>query len=765
VSRAVNEDSVAMLRRLLEGFPFGAVVIGKDLTISLANSSAAPLLEVDPADLQPGKPISALVAKLAARGDYGGGEGKLTVDHILGQIGADKAAFKQKTPLGVTLGIAFRATDGERLMTIEDLTEAHAERQALVRSAEQLRELLDSSPSAVAIVGPGGRLLYTNRKHDELYGVAADQMPKNVRELYVDPTQRDRFLEIFRRDGRLVNGEMHSRRPDGKTFWALLSWNHIEWDGQPCLIAWIYDISDRKKAEAAVEDARRAAEMANQTKSDFLANMSHELRTPLNAIIGYAEILKEDAEDAGQDDMLPDLTKIETAGKHLLRLINDILDLSKIEAGRMEVFVEPVNIPNLVDEVRALAMPLALNNDNKLDVVIGDGVGELQTDHTKLKQSLLNLVSNACKFSKDGKVTIAVDRVAGEEGVGGPDAPEELRFRVSDTGIGMTPAQLAKLFQPFTQADSSTTRQFGGTGLGLAITKRFCALLGGDVTVESEPGKGSVFTIMLPTSLPPSVARPAAKPDAVARTEGPISGATVLLVDDDPQIHDLIGTMLVREGYRVLHATSGRDAIARAKEERPAVILLDVMMPQVDGWTVLSTIKEDAEISSIPVVFVSMLDERPLGLSLGAAEFLTKPVDRATLVQTVARHVGSAKGCELVVDDEERDRNAFGKALETLGLEVAVATDGREALAWLESNPAPKAMILDLLMPQLDGFQVMDAVRRSERLRNLPVLVLTAKDLGAAELDFLTGRGGIVINKGPEARASLIAALTQSPGA
>jgi PAS domain S-box-containing protein len=753
----VAEENIAMLTRLLEGFPFGAIVVSTDMTVAAANSHAARLLEVAPSDLRKGTTAESLLRKLVARGDYGDSEA--AVAHVMGQLANEDTTFTQKTASGTVLGVSFRAINGDRLVTIEDMTESHAEREALARNAEQMRHVLDVSPVAVAIVGSGGRLLYTNKRHDELYGVTADQMPKNVRELYVDPSQRDRFQEIFQREGRLINAELHNRRPDGGTFWSLLSWNNIEYNGEPCRISWIYDISDRKQAEAAVEEARQAAEQANQTKSDFLANMSHELRTPLNAIIGYAEILKEDAEDAGQEDMLPDLTKIETAGKHLLRLINDILDLSKIEAGRMEVFVEPVNVPNLIDEVRSLAMPIALNNNNRLEVVIGADIVEFQTDHTKLKQSLLNLVSNASKFSKDGKVTISVERRTAAQG-------SELVFRVADTGIGMTPAQLAKLFQPFTQADSSTTRLFGGTGLGLAITKRFCGLLGGDVSVQSEPGKGSVFTIALPTTLPSTVVKPQVKASSsVQRTEGPIGGATVLLVDDDPQIHDLIGTMLVREGYRVLHATSGPEAITRAREEAPGVILLDIMMPHVDGWTVLSTLKEDPALAEIPVVFVSMLDERPLGLSLGAAEFLTKPVDRARLVQTVARHIGNAKGCVLVVDDEEADRAAFTRALESLGLEVAIATDGRAALTWLENNPPPKAMILDLLMPQLDGFQVMDAVRRSERLRNLPILVLTAKDLAAAELDYLTGRGGIVINKGPEARQSLIAALTQSPGA
>jgi PAS domain S-box-containing protein len=618
----------------------------------------------------------------------------------------------------------------------------------------KLRGLLDESPVAVAIVGGGGRLLYVNRRHEELYGVPADQMPRDVRQLYVDPTQRERLLEKFHREGRLQNAEVHNRRPDGGTFWSLLSWYHAEYDGEPVLISWIYDISERKRAEAAAEEARSSAEAANQAKSDFLANMSHELRTPLNAIIGYAEILKEDLEDRGISELLPDLTKIEIAGKHLLRLINDILDLSKVEAGRMEVYIEAVAVAGLVEEVRTLVAPLAVANGNALEMHVHPGLAALQTDHTKLKQSLLNLLSNACKFTKQGTVSLTVER----HNRGGE---EELDFVIRDSGIGMSSEQMAKLFQPFTQADTSTTRQFGGTGLGLAITKRFCRLLGGDVTVDSVPGTGSTFTIRLPTSLPLSTARSGARAAGLAPSEGPIVGAKVLLVDDDPQIHDLMGTVLVREGYRVLHASTGAEAIRRAREERPAMILLDIMMPQVDGWTVLSTLKEDPQLAGIPVVCVSMLDERPMGLSLGAAEFLTKPVERAKLVATVGRHVRSSKGCVLVVDDKEVDRMAQSKAVESLGLEVATASNGREALAWLESQPLPEAVILDLLMPELDGFQVMEAIRRSEKLRQLPVIVLTAKDLSQSELDYLTGRGGIVLSKGPESWDALIATMAQ----
>ena len=490
--------------------------------------------------------------------------------------------------------------------------------------SDQARLMLDSSPIAVAIVGEDGRSLYINEQARDLFGLEVGTVGNKVRTYYVDPTLAERNQERFRRTGELRDVEVEYRRADGTTFWALVSWQAIVYGNRPAIVRWLYDITGRKAAEAAMEEARLLAERTNQTKSEFLANMSHELRTPLNAIIGYAELLQEDMEDAGQEEALPDLKKIEAAGKHLLSLINDILDLSKIEAGRMEAYLEPVSLPRLVDEIRALAEPLAKARGNRL--VFPDTIDPqpIRTDYTKLKQSLINLISNACKFTRDGTVSLGIERGNGS-----------IAFRVADTGIGMTEEQIGRLFQAFAQADASTTREFGGTGLGLAITRSFCQLLGGDVRVESVAGEGSTFIITLPLN-------DGSDDEAVAPSEmvssGPSTGTPVLLVDDDPQIHQLVGTMLNREGYRVDYAGGGAEAIARARSLKPAVILLDVMMPQVDGWTVLAALKAEPELADIPVIIISLLDERPLGLSLGAAEFLTKPVDRKQLIDVVRAH-------------------------------------------------------------------------------------------------------------------------------
>ena len=622
-------------------------------------------------------------------------------------------------------------------------------------ASDQAHRLLEAAPISVVILTEEGRYLYRNPAHNAMYGYAADEAPKLSSEMWVDPSERVRLLEIFRTTGVLADAEVEHRRADGSSFWGLMTWQRLDYDGQPSLAGWMYDITARKEAEAAMAEARAAAEQANQTKSEFLANMSHELRTPLNAIIGYAQILEEDAEDAGQDAMLPDLKKIESAGKHLLGLINDILDLSKIEAGRMEVYLEPVSIPALAEEVRTLTAPLAANNGNVVEVKVAPGVGAIQTDQTKLKQSLLNLVSNACKFTKDGRVVLEVRVEPADQG-------DSIVFEVSDSGIGMTREQQDRLFQAFSQADASTTRRFGGTGLGLAITKRLCNLLGGDVEVASEEGKGSRFIIRLPLRAAESWNTVEGPSPA---TSGPDQAATILLIDDDPQVHDLLGQMLGREGYRVEHATSGPDALTMVQKVRPSAILLDVMMPQVDGWTVLSALKRDPKLAEIPVIIVSMLDERPLGLSLGAAEFLTKPIDRSRLVETVRKHAGPAQGVVLVVDSDPSQASQIALAIGETGRTAETAADARAAVAWLASNPRPALIVLELEAALGDDVSLLDAIRQDESLRGVRRILLADRELSPAELGYLSGLPGTVVSRDGDVAAALLAAMRDQSGA
>jgi CheY-like chemotaxis protein len=472
------------------------------------------------------------------------------------------------------------------------------------------------------------------------------------------------------------------------------------------------------------------------------------LRTPLNAIIGYSQILQEDAEDAGDTATLPDLKKIENAGNHLLGLINSILDLSKIEAGRMEVFIEHVDLAALTDEVRMMVEPLMARNDNHLVVTCGPDVGAISTDMTKLKQSLLNLLSNASKFTEKGAVKLLVARRIDATG-------EWIDFTVSDTGIGMTEAQLAKLFQAFSQADSSTTRRYGGTGLGLAITRSFVRMLGGDVTATSQPGSGSTFVLSLPANvaLQPQI-------DEAVGSPGFTANATVLIVDDDPATQHIIGTHLARDGYRLIYAASGHEALTMAREHRPDAITLDIMMPQIDGWGVLHTLKGDPDLASIPVVLVTANQDRSLGFELGAVAFLTKPIDRDALLDAIRRcSSGAARGVVLVVEDEPETRELTERTVEKLGYSAAHAANGRLALAWLESNRPPILILLDLLMPEMDGFAFLERLRSQPETHGIPVIVVTAKELTAEEQQWLGQTTQQVIAKGQSAHVDLSQAV------
>ncbi|MCK9914419.1 response regulator [Microbacteriaceae bacterium K1510] len=748
-----GDAAPTLLARILEGLPFGALIVDRELLLKASNSEAARLLEIDPAEIAAGKAIAPLIGSLVARGDYGAGEAATATAHILTQIASADSKFTQRTPSGLVLGLSCRAIDGDRMITIEDLTHEDAEREALKQSAHQMRALLDSSPVAVAIVGTGGQLLYTNHRHDELYGVPADQMPKNVRELYVDPAQRDRLLEIFRRDGELLNAEVHNRRPDGDTFWSLLSWKRTEYDGQPVLISWINDITARKQAEAAIQEARRVAEQANRTKSDFLANMSHELRTPLNAIIGYSEILIEDAEDRGDEASVGDLQKIKGAGKHLLGIINDILDLSKIEAGRMDVYLEQIFLPKLIEEVHTIVEPLMTKNGNTLVIDCPADIGSLRTDLTKLKQSLINLLSNAAKFTKQGEVRLSLARVVDD------DRPARIRFAVSDSGIGMTEEQMGRLFQAFTQADSSTTRHFGGTGLGLTITKHFCTMLGGTVDVSSKPGEGSTFTIMLPDQAIHAAPAPSAPLRKTAKG-GADRAITVLVVDDDPDVHNLLSAILTKEGYNVLFARDGVEALDMMRQAPPDLITLDVMMPKMDGWSLLGIMKSDVALHHIPVIMLTIVDDRNLGYSLGASEFMTKPIDRGRLIAVIDQF-SHAEGDHvvLVVDDDPEVRSVVRRTVESAGLKVAEAVHGRAALDWLRDNPAPALILLDLMMTEVDGFAFLDQMRRNDDWVDIPVVVLTAKSLTEEERVFLAERTMLILSKSAQPIGTLGRAL------
>ena len=421
--------------------------------------------------------------------------------------------------------------------------------------------------------------------------------------------------------------EISAMRSDHSEFPVELAVSRIELGGPPLFTATLRDITTRNEAKEELQRAKAAAEAASTAKSAFLASMSHELRTPLNAIIGYGEMVQEEAAEIGAAALIPDLQKIHAAGRHLLGLINDVLDLSKIEAGKMELYLETFDVLTVVEEVANTVRPMIEKNGNKLSVDVPPRAGAMHADMTKVRQSLFNLLSNAAKFTKDGEVSLSVRGNA-----------NEVVFRVSDTGIGITPEQQQKVFEPFIQAEAGISRNFGGTGLGLALTMHFTRFMGGDLSVESEEGKGSTFSIRVPR-----VVKDPATNKPVTRERAPSAQVkgTVLVIDDDPTARDLVERLLVREGFRAETASSGPEGLEMARRLRPTVITLDVMMPQMDGWTVLETLKNDPELCDIPVVMLTIVDNRNLGFTLGASDYLTKPVERDRLSTVLNKY-----GCD-----------------------------------------------------------------------------------------------------------------------
>jgi len=484
--------------------------------------------------------------------------------------------------------------------------------------------------------------------------------------------------------------------------------------------------------------AKEEAERGSRFKDQFLSTMSHELRTPLNAIIGLTDVLVSNPARFGTDKALDPLRRVHRAGTHLLGLINQVLDLSKIEAGKLDLLLENVSILPLVEEVIGTARPLAEQNKNSLAVECPRDLPPIEADAMRLRQIILNLLSNACKFTKSGNIKLQVRRALHE-------GQHFVEIAVIDTGIGMTAAQMSCLFEEFSQADASIERQYGGTGLGLAITRRLCQMMGGDVTVTSEPGKGSTFIVRLPFAA-------ARVDDAPAARDGEAVGAEpgrdyVLVIDDNETARALIADYLAQAGFTVITAVDGREGLRRAKQYHPIAITLDVLMPDIDGWTVLAALRGDPELADIPTIIATIVDEQRHGMTLGAVGYLTKPIDREKLVDLIAKYRRpSGPTRVLIIEDDATQRERIRSWLEPQNWSLIEADNGRVALDRL-SECIADVILLDLMMPEMDGFQFVAEMQKHPMWIQIPIIVVTARDLTVEDHARLNSGIEVVLRK------------------
>ena len=729
VRRRRERASAALLERVLDHAPIGFGLVGADLRVRLVNPA---------------------FVKLSRAGAVANGNVPMLWDYLsnLRQQLEPALAEVMRTGKATTTEVVVPGTDeedscdlrfglfplpDERVpgqnagagIVIDDVTEERKAQERLRVSEERYRRLIESSASIIWTTTSDGDFCGDQPSWTKFTGQTPAQFERYGWLNAIHPDDRAAAQAAWTdavTHNRLYSIEMRLRRADGE--WRTMAARAVplrtfgktrEWVGTHT------DITEQKEAQAELSAAKESAEAANRAKSQFLANMSHELRTPLSAVIGYSELLEEEMEDRGDKNTLADVQKIQANARHLLSLINDVLDLSKIEADRMTTYAEEFSASQLLQDVGNTMKGLVQQKGNELVLDDAGDLGMLNSDQVKLRQCLFNLVSNAAKFTENGTITVK-----------GRRDRDVLTFSVIDTGIGMTPDQTAKLFERFAQADASTTRKYGGTGLGLAITKAFCRLLGGDVRVESESGKGSAFIITIPAVLPESKS-----PEDENQSKIDADKHLVLVIDDDSAQRELLRRFLEREGFAVRLASDGRTGLDMARELQPRAILLDVMMPQMDGWSVLAELKKEPTLERIPVVMCTFVNEPGLSSFLGAADTVLKPVEWDRLKNVMEQFRGEP-GDLLIVDDDADTRNRLRTVFERQGWSVAEAGNGQEALDVVMHAP-PQIILLDLTMPVMDGFTFLHILRQRPGCEDIPVIVLTGRLLDDEERQQLEG--------------------------
>ncbi|MEM7170689.1 MAG: PAS domain S-box protein [Pseudomonadota bacterium] len=662
------------------------------------------------------------------------------------------------------LTFQLRDDDGNVVSTIgvnRDITLRKQAQEALRQSEKRLTAVVDNMPATVYLRDREGRLILINRDYESFLGLTKEEargrhlndlLPAHIADEALDhdreviekgeTVEREFFLSHPGADGRQERAQVSIKFPIFDAEGNVTSVGGVE-----------LDITERKRIQEELQRAKEQAEVATKAKSQFLANMSHELRTPMNAIIGFTRLVMRRSGDSLPQQQRDNLDKILVSADHLLSLINSVLDLSKIEAGQMEVSLSRLEVAPLVERCLRTMEPLFQEKGLTLTRQIDQGLLPIVSDDEKLMRVLLNLLSNGAKFTEAGGVTMAVY-----------ESQEGVVLEVKDTGVGIPEDELAKIFEEFHQIDSSSTRKESGTGLGLSITRDLVRLIGGRIEVESQLGLGSSFRVILPrATLNERLARHI--PDSKAKTdpESDFSDVSVgfkdlvLVIDDDPNAIYLLRENLADAGYGVIGASNGREGLLKAKEIKPVAIVLDILMPEMDGWSVLTALKSDSITRSIPVIILSIMDQKDQGYQLGAYDYLLKPIDRDAMVETLAA-LKPQRRTLLLADDDPQMADIVGQILDEEDYQVEVVNSGKEALAALEAR-RPEALLLDLLMPEMDGFDVLDAIQQRPDWQELPVIILTAKDLTHEERQTLSHRARAVIEKQRLDRETLVSNL------
>lgn len=684
------------------------------------------------------------------------GSGK-TVHAFVDRVGKDG----QKLNLELfAVPVTFENNEAGTFVIYHDITEIKRAEAAIIESQRRLTDIIDFLPDATLVIDHKGRVIAWNRAIEEMTGIPAEEMLGKSHYEYALPFYGQRrpilidlvllpqeefeeknYVQI-QRDGEALTGETYTPNLKGGARYLYAKATPLR-DGEGQIIGaieTIRDITDRKKAEEELQQAKEVADTANQAKSAFLANMSHELRTPLNAIIGFTRIVRKKAEGTLPEKQIENLEKVLVSSDQLLSLINTVLDIAKIEAGRMDVLPANFRIGALIDLCYNTTQPLIQPNVI-FEKMADEQLATIYSDQDKIRQIVLNLLSNAAKFTHHGKITLEA-RQSGED----------LHIAVTDTGIGISEEALTRIFKEFQQAESGTTREYGGTGLGLSISRKLAHLLGGDITVKSELGKGSVFTLILPKQFRSTSSIDAPRDEEITKPGDAekdnkniprkiLNGRKkkILVIDDDADTVYLLKENLQGDFYDIRSADNGEEGIKAASEYQPDVIFLDVVMPGINGWQVLHSLKSDPITAPIPVVFLTVLDNKALGMELGAFDYLLKPLNARELEKTLLRILGKEiedRVCLQIIDDDPNMVEILRQSLPDTHFSIQSALDPKTGLAMIKDDP-PDVLLLDIIMPEMDGFEVIEILKQDEKLKSLPIIVVSAKDLNQKECEQL----------------------------